>query len=139
MRKPDVCCSCWYLPLSSFSGMAAIISDPRRQRLVFMARKTFSEFLSTHSRTLSFDPVVNYKKSLISESRSNKTHSNHHYCSRSRRRPVGTALVAATLKKIGFFCFPIKHSTHTVCQCFPIKHSTHTMVVAYALQDPTVV
>jgi hypothetical protein len=31
-----------------------------------------------------------------------------------------------TLKRIGFFCFPIKHSTHTSF-CFPIKHSTHNV------------
>ena len=68
----------------------------------------------------------------------------------------GMELGSVTLKRIGFFCFPIKHSTHThtteaqysvisvlVRQetvtfllfsnytlnthgCFPIKHSTHT-------------
>jgi hypothetical protein len=39
-------------------------------------------------------------------------------------------LGSVTLKRIGFFCFPIKHSTHTKRMigffCFPIKHSTHT-------------
>jgi len=50
----------------------------------------------------------------------------------------GTELGSVTLKRIGFFCFPIKHSTHTGTElgsvtlkrigffCFPIKHSTHT-------------
>ena len=50
----------------------------------------------------------------------------------------GTELGSVTLKRIGFFCFPIKHSTHTELGsvtlkivglfCFPIKHSTHTLV-----------
>ena len=39
-------------------------------------------------------------------------------------------LGSVTLERIGFFCFPIKHSTHTLKRigffCFPIKHSTHT-------------
>jgi hypothetical protein len=59
----------------------------------------------------------------------------------------GMELGSVTLKRIGFFCFPIKHSTHTLAHaegalygmelgsvtlkridffCFPIKHSTHT-------------
>jgi len=38
----------------------------------------------------------------------------------------GTELGSVTLKRIGFFCFPIKHSTHTWFLLFPIKNSTHT-------------
>jgi len=52
----------------------------------------------------------------------------------------GTELGSVTLKRIGFVCFPIKHSTHTLYGmelgsvtlkrigffCFPIKHS-HTV------------
>ncbi len=53
--------------------------------------------------------------------------------------------LCTVLKRIGFFCFPIKHSTHTQIPrlefwprsryrdiglfCFPIKHSTHTVQV----------
>jgi hypothetical protein len=57
-------------------------------------------------------------------------------------------LGSVTLKRIGFFCFPIKHPTHTLAHaewvlygmelgsvtlkrigffCFPIKHSTHML------------
>jgi hypothetical protein len=32
-------------------------------------------------------------------------------------------LGSVTLKRIGFFCFPIKHSTHT-CKCPPPPHMT---------------
>ena len=45
----------------------------------------------------------------------------------------GTELGSVTLKRVGLFYFPIKHSTHTQVTlkrigffCFPIKHSTHT-------------
>ena len=73
-------------------------------------------------------------------------------------------LGSVTLKRIGFFCFPIKHSTHepegSQCRhfghaegalygtelgsvtlqrigffCFPIKHSTHTCVALTLYQD----
>ena len=43
---------------------------------------------------------------------------------------LNTLTGSVTLQRIGFFCFPIKHSTHTLKRigffCFPIKHSTHT-------------
>jgi hypothetical protein len=40
----------------------------------------------------------------------------------------GTELGSVTLQRVGLFCFPIEHSTHTVgLFCFPIIHSTHTL------------
>ena len=33
------------------------------------------------------------------------------------RKERCTELGSVTLKRIGLFCFPIKHSTHTECQC----------------------
>jgi len=39
----------------------------------------------------------------------------------------GMELGSVTLKRIGFFCFPIKHSTHT--------HSTHTRGYAMLMES----
>jgi hypothetical protein len=41
----------------------------------------------------------------------------------------GTELGSVTLKRNGFFCFPIKHSTHT--------HSTHTGHLSHLQQIHT--